>query len=193
MKKIGLYFGTFNPIHIGHLVIANHIAEFSDLDEVWLVVTPHNPHKIKKNLLNDNHRYQMVAIAIEGYPKLKASKIEFGLPQPNYTVNTLAHLTEKHPNFKFCLIMGADNLQSLHKWKNYQVILNHHEIYVYPRVFNGTKKSKFDTNKKIHTLDAPIIEVSSTFIREAIKNKKNIKPLLPNRVWLYLDEMNFYR
>lgn len=192
-KKIGLYFGTFNPIHIGHLIIANHIAENSDLNEVWLVVTPHNPHKKKNTLLNDNHRYQMVEIAIENYPKLKASKIEFGLPQPNYTVNTLVHLTEKHPNIDFNLIMGEDNLQSFHKWKNYEIILNNHEIYVYPRIYKDQKKSNFENNKKIHKLEAPIIEISSTFIRHSIKNKKNIMPLLPNNVWLYLDEMNFYK
>lgn len=192
-KKIGLYFGTFNPIHIGHLIIANHIAENSDLNEVWLVVTPHNPHKKKNTLLNDNHRYQMVEIAIENYPKLKASKIEFGLPQPNYTVNTLAHLTEKHPNIDFNLIMGEDNLQSFHKWKNNETIINNHEIYVYPRIYKDKKKSNFENNKKIHKLEAPIIEISSTFIRHSIKNKKNIMPLLPNNVWLYLDEMNFYK
>jgi len=192
-KKVGLYFGTFNPIHIGHLVIANHMVEFSDLDEVWLVVTPHNPHKKKNTLLNDNHRYQMVEIAVEDYPKLKASKIEFDLPQPNYTVVTLAHLVEKHLKTDFCLIMGEDNLQSFHKWKNYEVILNNHEIYVYPRVYNDKKESKFSNNKKIHTFAAPIMEVSSTFIRKSIKNKKNIKPLLPYNVWQYLDEMNFYK
>lgn len=193
MKKVGLYFGTFNPIHIGHLAIANHIVEFSDLDEVWLVVTPHNPHKKKKTLLNDNHRYQMVEIALEDYPKLKASKIEFNLPQPNYTVNTLAHITEKYPNISFCLIMGEDNLNTFHKWKNYEIILNNHEIYVYPRIFNGKITPKFDVNKKIHIFDAPIMEVSSTFIRNSIKNRKNIKPLLPYNVWLFLDEMNFYK
>lgn len=192
-KKVGLYFGTFNPIHIGHLIIANHIAENSDLDEVWLVVTPHNPHKNKKTLLNDNHRYQMVEIATENYPKLQASKIEFGLPQPNYTVNTLVHLTEKYPNIDFNLIMGEDNMQSFHKWKNHEVILNNHEIYVYPRIYKNKKQSNFENHKKFHKLEAPIIEISSTFIRNSIKNKKNIIPLLPKNVWQYLDEMNFYK
>jgi nicotinate-nucleotide adenylyltransferase len=196
MKKIGLFFGTFNPIHIGHLIIANHIAEFSDLDEVWLVVTPHNPHKQKKTLLNDIHRYQMVEIAIEDYSRLKASKVEFGLKQPNYTVITLAYLQEKYPNHKFSLIMGEDNLNNFHKWKNYEAIIENHDIYVYPRIFKEKdiiSKIETEYSKKIHKLDAPIVEISSTFIRKSIKGKKNIKPLLPYKVWKYLDEMNFYK
>ncbi len=196
MKKTGLLFGTFNPIHVGHLIIANHMAEFSDLDEVWFVVTPHNPHKEKKTLLNDMHRYQMVEIAVEDYPKLKASKIEFTLKQPNYTVFTLVHLREKYPNYHFSLIMGEDNLQNFHKWKNYESIIENHDIYIYPRVFRKKKnisKIESDYPKKIHKLDAPIVEISSTFIRKAIKAKKNIKPMLPYNVWKYLDEMNFYK
>jgi len=192
-KSIGLYFGTFNPIHIGHLVIANHLVEFSDLDEVWFVITPHSPFKKKSTLLSDNHRYQMVQIAIEDYPKLKASNIEFGLPQPNFTVNTLVHLKEKHPDNQFNLIMGEDNLQSFHKWKNYEVILDNHKIYVYPRVYNKKNTSKFIKHQKINIINAPIIEISATFIRNAIKNHKNVKSLLPCNVWTYLDEMNFYK
>ena len=138
--KIGLYFGTFNPIHVGHMIIANHMAEFSDLDEVWFVVTPHNPFKKKNTLLADNHRFQMVRIATEDYPKLKPSNIEFGMPQPNYTVNTLAHLYEKFPQHHFSLIMGEDNLQSFHKWKNYETILQNHQLYVYPRVYKDSVK-----------------------------------------------------
>lgn len=192
--KVGLYFGTFNPIHIGHLAIANHMAEFSDLDEVWFVVTPHNPFKEKKSLLADHHRYQLVQIAVEEYPKLKASNIEFSLPQPNYTINTLVHLTEKYPKHQFNPIMGEDNLASFHKWKNYEVILENHEIYVYPRVHNGKKIiTQFHNHPKVHITDAPIMEISSTFIRKAIKNKKNIRALLPCNVWQYLDEMNFYK
>ena len=192
--KIGLYFGTFNPIHIGHIAIANHMVEFSDLDEVWLIITPHNPFKIKKSLLADHHRYQLVQIATEDFPKLKASNIEFGLPQPNYTVNTLVHIAEKHPQHQFNLIMGQDNLKSFHKWKNYEVILEQYEIYVYPRIFEGKIiKTKFDDHPNIHKIDAPIMEISSTFIRKAIKDKKNISALLPCKVWQYLDEMNFYK
>jgi nicotinate-nucleotide adenylyltransferase len=194
MKKIGLYFGTFNPIHIGHLAIANHMVEFSDLDEVWMIVTPHNPFKKKSSLLADNHRYQLVQIAIEDYPKLKASNIEFNLPQPNYTVNTLAHISEKYPKHNFNLIMGEDNLASFHKWKNYEVILENHNIYVYPRVHkDSVAKTQFDEHLRIHKVAAPIMEVSSTFIRKAIAAKKNIRALLPCKVWQYIDEMNFYK
>lgn len=192
-KKIGLYFGTFNPIHVGHLTIANYMVEFSDLDEVWMVVTPHNPHKKKKTLLEDIHRLTMVRIALEDYPKLKASNIEFDLPQPNYTVNTLAHLEEKYPDTKFCLIMGEDNLKSFHKWKNYEVILQRYELYVYPRISEGTIEPRFSNHSKIHKVNAPIMELSSTFIRKAIKEGKSIRPMLPQNVWEYLDEMNFYR
>ena len=193
MKKVGLYFGTFNPIHVGHLIIANHLAEYSNLDEVWLVVTPHNPHKKKSTLLADHHRYTMVEIALEDYPNLKASKIEFGLPQPNYTVNTLIHLVEKYPEHEFNLIMGEDNLQSFTKWKNYEVILDNHNIYVYPRIYKNKKKTELINHKKITIVEAPIIELSSTFIRNGIKNKKNIKPLLSNNIWKYINEMNFYK
>ncbi|MCG2417556.1 nicotinate-nucleotide adenylyltransferase [Aequorivita sp. F47161] len=192
-KKIGLYFGTFNPIHIGHLIIANHLVEFSDLDEVWFVVTPHNPHKKKKTLLEDHHRLAMVRIALENYPKLHASNVEFDLPQPNYTVNTLAYLEEKYPKNNFGLIMGEDNLKSFHKWKNFDVILDRHSIYVYPRISEGTVETKFDNHEKIKTVNAPIIELSSTFIRKGIKSGKNIKPMLSAEVWQYLDEMNFYK
>ncbi|MEM0517390.1 MULTISPECIES: nicotinate (nicotinamide) nucleotide adenylyltransferase [Aequorivita] len=192
-KKIGLYFGTFNPIHIGHLIIANHLVEFSDLDEVWFVVTPHNPHKKKKNLLEDHHRLAMVRIAVENYPKLKASNVEFDLPQPNYTVNTLAYLEEKFPDSNFCLIMGEDNLKSLHKWKNYEIILERYSIYIYPRISEGTVKTQFENHEKIIKIDAPIIELSSTFIRNGIQSGKNIQPMLSAEVWKYLDEMNFYK
>ncbi|AVI50489.1 nicotinic acid mononucleotide adenylyltransferase [Pukyongia salina] len=192
-KKIGLYFGTFNPIHVGHLTIANYMVEFSDLDEVWLVVTPHNPHKKKNSLLDDVHRLTMVRIAVEDYPKLKASSIEFDLPQPNYTVNTLAHLEEKYPEYNFCLIMGEDNLKSFHKWKNYEVILDRYAIYVYPRISEGRTESQFIDHPAISLVEAPIMELSSTFIRNAIKKNKNIRPMLPDAVWKYLDEMNFYR
>lgn len=193
MKKIGLYFGTFNPIHIGHLVIANHFAEFSPLDEVWFVVTPHNPFKKKKTLLEDYHRFELVYQATEDYPKLKPSRVEFNLPQPNYTVNTLAHLEEKHPEKEFALIMGEDNLNSFHKWKNSDVLLERYEIFVYPRISTNASEAKLKNHPKVTFIDAPIMEISSTFIRKAIKDKKNIAPLLPDKVWKYVDEMNFYR
>ena len=193
MKKVGLYFGTFNPIHIGHLVIANHMVEFSELNEVWFVITPRSPFKQKQSLLTDHHRYQMVSEAIEAYPKLKASTIEFDLPQPNYTVNTLAHITEKYEDVNFCLIMGEDNLKGFHKWKNYEVILGHHDIFVYPRISEGVVAHQFKNHAKIHRVNAPIMEISSTFIRKSHAKGKNVKPLLPHAVWQYMDEMNFYR
>lgn len=193
-KKIGLYFGTFNPIHIGHLIIANHMVEFGELDEVWMVVTPHNPLKKKSTLLDNHHRVALVDIALEHYPKIKSSKIEFDLPQPNYTVNTLAVLEEKYPKQQFCLIMGEDNLKSLHKWKNYEVILERYHIYVYPRISGEVKVSaSVSASNSISRVAAPIMELSSTFIRKAIKDGKNIRPMLPQNVWEYLDEMNFYK
>ncbi|HEA20439.1 hypothetical protein LCGC14_1775190 [marine sediment metagenome] len=194
MKKVGLYFGTFNPIHIGHLVIANHMVEFSDLDEVWFVITPMSPFKKKQSLLDNHHRYQMVYEAVEDYTKLKPSKIEFDLPQPNYTVDTLIYLNEKYDaTYQFSLIMGEDNLNNFHKWKNYEVILEHHHIYVYPRISKGQTESIFKGHPKIKKVEAPIMEISSTFIRKNHSLGKNIRPLLPNKVWKYMDEMNFYR
>ncbi|WP_026708405.1 nicotinate (nicotinamide) nucleotide adenylyltransferase [Flavobacterium frigidarium] len=191
--KIGLYFGTFNPIHVGHLIIANHMAEHSDLDQVWMVVTPHNPHKKKSSLLDDFHRLHMVYLATEGFSKIKPSDIEFKLPQPNYTVNTLVHLEEKYPTHIFSLIMGEDNLKSLHKWKNYEVILQNHDIYVYPRISSEAENLELKNHPKIHLIDAPIVEISSTFIRNNIKEGKNIQPLLPANVWEYIDHNIFYK
>ncbi|KAA1246318.1 nicotinate (nicotinamide) nucleotide adenylyltransferase [Aquimarina sp. RZ0] len=193
MKNIGLYFGTFNPIHIGHLAIANHMAEYSDLDEIWMIVTPHNPFKKKSSLLDNHHRLEMVYKATQTYPKLKPSDIEFKLPQPNYTINTLAYLQEKHPDFCFNLIMGEDNLKSFHKWKNYEVILENHTIYVYPRITKKIAKTDLLSNIKVKKVLAPIMEISSTFIRKAIHEGKNIRPLLSESVWTYIDEMNFYK
>ncbi|MGC4040851.1 MAG: nicotinate (nicotinamide) nucleotide adenylyltransferase [Flavobacterium sp.] len=191
--KIGLYFGTFNPIHIGHVIIANHMAEHSGLDQVWMVVTPHNPHKQKNTLLDDYQRLHMVTLATEDFTKIKPSDIEFKLDQPNYTVNTLAHLGEKYPQHEFALIMGEDNLNSLHKWKNYEVILQNHHIYVYPRLNSGEMDGQFANHPKIHRVGAPVIELSSTFIRDSIKNKKNVAPMLPQKVWDYIDGSSFYR
>lgn len=201
--KIGLYFGTFNPIHVGHLIIANHMAEHSDLDQIWMVVTPHNPLKKKSTLLDDYHRLQMVHLATEDFSKIKPSDIEFKLSQPNYTVNTLVHLEEKYPEYEFSLIMGEDNLKSLHKWKNYEVILENHDIYVYPRleakgrtgeaISIETENILFKDHPKIHMIDAPVVEISSTFIRDNIKKGKNVQPLLPAKVWEYIDHNNFYK
>jgi nicotinate-nucleotide adenylyltransferase len=191
--KVGLYFGSFNPIHIGHMVIANQMVENSDLDQVWFVVTPHNPFKKKSTLLDNFQRLEMVYLATKDYIKLKPSDIEFNLPQPNYTVNTLTYLKEKHPDHEFSLIMGEDNLKGFHKWKNYELILEHYNIYVYPRISEGIIETRFNGHEKIHRVEAPIMEISSTMIRKAIKEGKNVKPLLPENVWQYLDDMNFYR
>ena len=191
--KVGLYFGTFNPIHVGHIIIANHLVEYSDLDEIWMVVTPHNPHKKKNSLLGNHHRYELVYIALEKYPKIKPTDIEFKLPQPNYTVKTLAFIDEKYPQHEFSLIMGEDNLQSFHKWKNYETILENHEIYCYPRIAEGKTKTMFENHHNIHKVAAPIIQISATLIRQGIKSNKNVEPMLPKQVWKYIDEMNFYR
>jgi nicotinate-nucleotide adenylyltransferase len=191
--KIGLYFGTFNPIHVGHLIIANYMVEHSDLDEIWMVVTPHNPFKKKSSLLENHHRFELVYRATENYPKIKPSDIEFKLPQPNYTVHTLAHISETFTNHKFCLIMGEDNLKSFHKWKNYETILEHHHLYVYPRISKGLEEIQFTNHPKIHKIEAPIVQISSTMVRNGIKEQKNIQPLLTKEVWQYIDEMNFYR
>ncbi|MFL1012406.1 nicotinate (nicotinamide) nucleotide adenylyltransferase [Flavisericum labens] len=191
--KVGLFFGSFNPIHVGHLVIANHMAEHTDLDQVWFVVTPHNPFKKKSTLLDNYQRLEMVYLATKDYSKLKPSDIEFNLTQPNYTINTLVYLQEKFPDHEFALIMGADNLKSFHKWKNYEVILENHHIYVYPRISKNKIETQFDGHEKIHLIDAPIMELSSTFIRKSVKAGKNVQPMLPKHVWKYLDEMNFYK
>ena len=191
--KVGLYFGSFNPIHIGHLVIANHMVEHSNLDQVWFVVTPHNPFKKKSSLLDNYQRLEMVYRATKDYDTLSPSDIEFNLPQPNYTINTLVYLEEKFPDYQFCLIMGEDNLKSFHRWKNYEMILKNHDVYVYPRLSEGKIETQFDGHKKIHHVNAPIMELSSTFIRKSIKAGNNVKPMLPEHVWEYLDEMNFYK
>ena len=191
--KIGLYFGTFNPIHVGHLIIANHMVENSDLDEIWMVVTPHNPFKKKSSLLDNHHRLELVYKATEEYTKIKPSNIEFKLPQPNYTAHTLAHISDLYKDKEFCLIMGEDNLKGFHKWKNFETILEHHKIYVYPRISEGIIATQFDEHPKIHKIAAPIVQVSSTMIRNGIKDGKNIKPMLTKEVWSYIDEMNFYR
>lgn len=191
--KVGLYFGTFNPIHVGHLIIANHLAENSDLGEVWMVVTPHNPLKKKSGLLEDYHRLHMIHLATERFDKIKPSDIEFKLPQPNYTINTLIHLTEKFPKYEFSLIMGEDNLKSLNKWKNYEQILKDYDLYVYPRISESEVPDEFVNHPKIRKVEAPIIELSSTFIRNSVKEGKDIRPMLDDKVWEYIDHNLFYR
>jgi len=191
--KIGLYFGTFNPIHNGHLIIANHLVEFSEIEEIWMIVTPHNPHKQKIDLLDDHHRLEMVRIAIENYPKLKVSDIEFNLPQPNYTFDTLVYLEKNFPQHQFSLIIGEDNLQTFDKWKSYQTILEQHKIYVYPRkstVQNVT--NIFFSHPNVNRIKAPTIEISSTAIRKAIQQNKNVRQLLPKKIREYIEKNALY-
>jgi len=191
--KIGLYLGTFNPIHNGHLIIANHLIESSGLEEIWLIVTPHNPHKQKAGLLDGYHRLEMVRIAIENHPKLKASDIEFNLPQPNYTFDTLVYLEKKFPLHQFSLIIGEDNLQTFDKWKNYKTILEQHNIYVYPRKsITQTITNIFYSHPNIHQINAPIIEISSTAVREAIQQNKSVHWLLPEKIRKYINENLLY-
>ena len=190
--KIGLYFGTFNPIHIGHLIVANHFAENTDLDQIWCVVTPQNPFKAKQSILNNNQRFEMVSRAIKGFPKIIPCDIEFNLEQPNYTINTLECLEKKYTKYKFSLIMGEDNLMSLSDWKDSDSIIERYPIYVYPRKLNSNIVTS-ELKGKINNIQAPIIEISSSFIRASIKAGKNIRPFLTEAVWNYLDEMNLYK
>ncbi len=188
--KIGLFFGSFNPIHIGHLAIANYMAEYTDLEQIWFVVSPQNPFKNKSGLLADYHRLELVNKAIERYPNFKASNIEFGMPQPSFTIDTLTYLKEKNPSHQFSLIIGSDNLKSFSKWKNHELILKNHDLFVYPRPNFRSEDISLDGN--IYIVAAPLIEISSSFIREAIKEKKNIPYFMPEKAHNYLKEMHFY-
>lgn len=191
MKKTGLYFGSFNPIHIGHLIIANQILTNSDLQEIWFVISPHNPLKEKNTLLDDNHRLSLVKVAIEDNPDFKACDIEFKMPKPSYTIHTLLNLEEKYPNRKFCLIIGSDNLFSFEKWFNYEQILKNYQLYVYPRP--NYIDCPFKTHPSVKWVDAPLIEISSSAIRNAIKNNISVRYLLPDKVLDYINEMHFYQ
>ena len=190
MKKIGLFFGSFNPVHNGHMIIANYILEFSNLEEIWFVVSPQNPMKNKKSLLTDYHRLAILKEAIYDAPKYKASDIEFKMPKPSYTIDTLIYLQEKYPENDFALIMGEDNLQSFKKWKNYEMILENFELYVYNRP--GYDSSEFKNHKKVNFIDAPLMEISSSFIRKAISEGKNIQFYMPQNAYKYMKEMHFY-
>lgn len=203
--KVGLYFGTFNPIHIGHLIISNYMADYTDLDQVWLIVSPQNPLKKKKSLLEDYHRLAIVRVAIDDNLKLRVSDIEFKMERPSYTSNTLAYIKEKYPQHQFNLIMGEDNLRTFHKWKNYEEILKKHKLYVYPRVLTVQEEEEVEQigylpdnelkeNENVIFCDeAPIMKVSSSFIRQAIKKGYDVRYLLTDPVYKYVDEMNFYK
>ncbi len=190
-QKIGLFFGSFNPIHVGHLIIANHMVEYGDLDMVWFIISPHNPFKEKVSLLDDNHRFYMVQLAVEDNPKLRASNIEFTLPQPSFTIDTLTVIVEKFPGKEFALIMGADNLISFNKWKNYEQIIENHKVYVYNRPDCNIDEWKGKPNVKI--FDAPLMQISSSFIRNSIMDGKSVEYLLVPKVYEYLNEMHFYQ
>ena len=192
MKKTGLFFGSFNPIHIGHLVIAEYMAEFTDLHRVWFVVSPQNPLKPSKSLLSEMQRIRMVRLAIEYDNRFKASNVEFKMPRPSYTINTLTYLKEQHPDINFVLIMGLDNLATLHKWKNYEQILKNYEVYVYPRKEQHIVPKEFANHPSVKITNAPVMELSSTFIRNAIKEKKDVRHTMPHLVAEYVKEMHFY-
>lgn len=188
--KIGLFFGSFNPIHIGHLIIANYMAENTDLDKVWLVVSPHNPHKKRETLADDADRLYLVELATAGNPNLQASDIEFELEKPSYTVHTLAYLKEQNPEDEFVLIMGGDNLATLHKWKNYAYILKNHQIYVYRRP--NYDLGELSTHANVHLFDVPMMEISSTFVRQLVAAQKSIRYLVPDEVADEIERSGLY-
>jgi nicotinate-nucleotide adenylyltransferase len=190
-QKIGLFFGSFNPIHLGHLTIANVMAENTDLDKVWLVVSPQNPFKPSKGLLHEFDRYDMVKAAIADNYKLEASDVEFHLPKPSYTIHTLAHLTEKHPTKEFKVILGEDNLENFTKWKNHEEILDQFGLYVYPRP--NVTNSPLSRHAQVKMVEAPLLDISATYIRTCIKNNKSIRYLVPEAVEDMIRSKNFYR
>lgn len=187
---IGLYFGSFNPIHLGHLIIANHVVEYTDVDKVWFVVSPHNPLKDSQSLLNEYDRLHLVNLAIEDNPKFRSSNIEFQLPRPSYTIDTLTYLTEKFPLEKFSVIMGSDGFQNIHRWKNHEQLTTQYDFIVYDRKgFEITETH----GAKITSLKAPVLEISSTFIREQIKARKSIRYLVPDAVGQYIESSRYYK
>lgn len=191
MSAIGLFFGSFNPIHIGHLIIANYMANHTDLDEVWLVVSPHNPLKKKDSLVNMYDRLEMVNLAIENAENIRSSTIEFSLPQPSYTIDTLTHLREQHPEKRFVLIMGSDNLSTFHKWKNYELLLRDYHIYVYPRP--GFQNEQLKEHPAITVTDTPLMELSATFVRNSVRMGKSIRYFVPDTVVDFIESKGLYR
>ena len=189
-REILLYFGSFNPIHIGHLAIANYLVEYTGVNELWFVVTPHNPLKKSSTLIDDRVRQYLVQLAIGNYPKFRVSDIEFYLSKPNYTINTLTHLSEKFPDYNFSILIGGDNLETFHKWKNYDVILKNYKIYVYRRP--GCEVVEYE-NSNIEIVDAPLIEISSSFIRESIRQGKDVRFFMPEEVARYIDQMGYWK
>ena len=190
MRKIGLFFGSFNPIHIGHLVIANTMRQMTDLDEVWFVVSPQNPLKERQTLLADHHRLEMVRRAVDDNYKLRACDAEFHLPIPSYTVLTLAHLGEQYRDKEFSLIMGSDNLDTFERWRNWEYILEHYHIYVYPRP--GHTGGKLASHPHVTMVQTPQMDISSSYIREQIRQGHDVRYMLSEPVYQYLTEMHFY-
>ena len=199
-NKVGLYFGSFDPIHIGHLIIANFMANYTDLDEVWIVVSPLNPLKKQRHLIADHHRVQMVRLAIRDNEKLNASDVEFDMPKPSYTIDTLDVLEAKHPDLTFSLIMGEDNLRTLHKWKAYKEIITRFPILVYPRDLTEGEDGSDDavdipaelSGADIQVCEAPLMKISSTFIRRAIQNHQDVRYLLVDEVVHYIANNYLY-
>lgn len=189
--KVGLFFGSFNPIHIGHMIIAQTMLDSGLIDELWFVVSPQNPFKKNKNLLHEFDRLDMAEAAITENSKFRTSDIEFNLPKPNYTAHTLAVLSEKYPDKEFSLIIGGDNLASFHKWKNYETILNHHELLIYPRP--DSDKPLIEITDRMHFVDSPLLHISATFIRSKIKNGHSIKYLVPIEVEEFIARKKFYQ
>ncbi len=189
-QKVGLFFGSFNPIHQGHLMLANYIVEFTELRHVWFVISPHNPLKKRQTLLEDHHRYQLVQVAIEDNPNFYASTIEFDMPKPSYTIDTLTYLQERYPEKEFYLICGSDIVQQLHKWKNHQQIIDNYHIMVYNRP--NYDESAYIGHPSFQFIDAPQFEISSSFIRKSLKEKKNMRYFLPEKVYQYILKMGFY-
>jgi nicotinate-nucleotide adenylyltransferase len=189
--KIGLFFGSYNPIHTGHLIIANYMANHTTLDKVWLVVSPHNPLKEKKDLIHIYDRLEMAKLAIEDTENMMVSDVELKLPQPSYTIDTLTLLRELYPQHEFVLIMGSDNLKSFKKWKNYELILRDYHIYIYPRP--GYIAEEFQNHPTITTTKTPLMELSSTFIRKAISEEKDVKFFLPDKVIDFIESKSLYK
>jgi nicotinate-nucleotide adenylyltransferase len=187
--KVGLYFGSFNPVHVGHLIIANHLLNETALEKIWFIVSPQNPFKSEAGLLNEYHRLHLVRIATEDDPRIKVSDIEFGLPKPSYTSTTLTYLNEKYPEHEFSIIMGSDSFQNIRKWKNADAIINHYHIYIYPRPGFEIKSENIDCE----IIEAPLLEISATRIREYVKNKKSVRYLLPEKVLDEIEKGGYYK